>query len=104
MSKTGAWSAFGHIYASGWLISISQISRLLRPWYMDICLQSGGKEKRICLPCLPGCKGCRRPYKGSCFRTSHSPEEEFVVVVILGIMVAQINTRTEHTIDVSPSM
>ena len=62
------------------------------------------KEKRICLPCLPGCKGCRRPYKGSCFRTSRSPEEEFVVVVILGIMVAQINTRTEHTIDVSPTM
>ena len=46
MSKTRAWSAFGQIYASRWLISILQISRLLQVWYMDICLQSGGKKKR----------------------------------------------------------
>ena len=45
MSKTRAWSAFGQIYASRWLISILQISRLLQVWYMDIWMQSGGKKK-----------------------------------------------------------
>ena len=70
---------------------------------MDICLQLGG-NKYLRLPCLPGCIGCPQSYKGSCSRTSHSPEEEFVVVVILGIMAAQIYTRTEHTKGIPPSM